>query len=264
MKSMNMKNKSEVLKKTKQLLELKYSGATPKNYLHHISLFLSHAKNVPNRVNNEDILDYNLFIRHHSNSYRNVAINAIKAYFKLYLRKEVKEFSSIRPPKEFKQPKVYDAKTVILKINNIENTKHRLILILGLSSWLRQSEVKNLKINDIDSERMIINIYNSKGSKDREVRLSKNTLELLKDYRKQYNPKEYLFNGQNKPQYESINQVCKNHLGFRFHSLRASGSTYAVRNGTDIKTVSEMLGHKSIETTKFYIPSILDKVEQVF
>lgn len=256
-------SKSVVLEKTKHLLELKYSGRTPRNYLHHIALFLDHAKNVPNRVTNEDILNYNIHIRNKGHSYRNVAINAIKAYFKLYLRKKVKEFSSIRPPKQFKQPKVYDAEILAIKINAIENIKHKAILTLGLSSWLRQSEVRNLKIDHIDSQRMIINIYNSKGSKDREVKLSENTLFILRKYYNQFKPKEYLFNGQNSLQYKSINAVCQNYLGIRFHSLRASGSTHAVIMGADIKSVSEMLGHKSVETTKFYIPAILKDINQV-
>lgn len=258
-----MNNKSVVLKKLEQLLELKYSGSTPKNYLHHIALFLDHANNVPNRVNNEDILNYNISIRHHSYSYRNVAINAIKAYFKLYLRKRVKEFSSIRPPKQFKQPKVYDAELLAIKIKNITNLKHKAILTLGLSCWLRQSEVKNLKLKHIDRDRMRITILNSKGQKDREVKLNPNTLNILDNYIKIYKPEIYLFNGQAKLQYNSINKVSQNYLQIRFHSLRASGSTYALNNNTDIKTISEMLGHNKIETTKKYIPSLLSNVRQV-
>lgn len=257
-----MKNKSVVLEKTKQLLRLKYSGKTPDNYLHHISLFLDHAKNVPTRVNNEDILNYNIHIKDKGHSYRNVAINAIKAYFKLYLRKKVKGFSSIRPPKIFKKPKVYEAEILAIKIQNIKNLKHKSILLLGLSSWLRQSEVRNLKIQDVDSNLMILHILNSKGQKDREVKLSEYTLKTLREYYNQFKPKEYLFNGQTTPQYNSINAVSQNYLGIRFHSLRASGSTFAVKQGTDIKTVSEMLGHKNIETTKYYIPAILEKVKQ--
>jgi len=255
-------NKSVVLKKVEQLLQLKYSGRTPANYLHHIALFLDHAKNVPLRVNNEDILNYNLSIRDNGNSYRNVAINAIKAYFKLFLRKEVKEFSSIRPPKQFKQPKVYDAEMLAIKINAISNKKHKAILALGLSGWLRNNEVVNLKIKDIDSFRMKIKINQSKGCKDREVNLSQSTLIILREYVLEFNPVDYLFNGQNTPKYASINKVCQNHLGIRFHSLRASGATHAVKLGTDIKTVSEMLGHQKIETTKFYIPTMFENVNQ--
>src|SRR5690606_33027867 len=208
---------------------------------------LDYAKNVPNRVNNEDILNYNLHIKDKGHSYRNVAINAIKAYFNLYLRKKVKGFSSIRPPQQYKQPKVYNAEILAIKIQAIENLKHKAILTLGLSAWLRQSEVRNLKISDIDSSRMIININKSKGQTSREVKLSENTLQVLRDYYKAFKPIDYLFNGQNALQYNSINAVCQNHLQIRFHSLRASGATHAVKYGTDIKSVSEMLGHKKIE-----------------
>lgn len=258
-----MNTKSEVLKKVKHLLEVKYSGRTPENYLHHINLFLSHAKNVPNRVSNEDILNYNISIRNKSNSYRNVAINAIKAYFNLYLRKKIKKFSSIRPPKAHKKPIVYDAEMLASKIDNISNLKHRLILRLGISCWLRQSEVKNLKIKNIDSQRMIIKINNAKGNKNREVSLNQKTLDLLRLYWLDFKPNTYLFNGQKSIQYNSINAVCQKQLGFRFHRLRASGATYALHQGTDIKTVSEMLGHSKIETTKHYIPTLLDNIVQV-
>lgn len=256
------KTKSVVLEKTKHLLELKYSGRTPSNYLHHIALFLDHAKNVPGRVTNEDIINYNISIRNKGHSYRNVAINAIKAYFKLYLRKKVKGFASIRPPEVYKQPKVYNAEILAIKINNIQNLKHKAILTLGLSAWLRQGELRNLLISNIDSTRMVINIINGKGQKDREVKLSTNTLTVLRNYFKVFKPKKYLFNGQKTEQYNSINAVCQNYLGIRFHALRATGSTFALASGTDIKTVSEMLGHKKIETTKFYIPTLLNRVHQ--
>lgn len=258
-----MNNKIVVLKKVKQLLEIKYSGGTPENYIYHIGLFLEHSNNVPDRVTNEDILNYNISIRNKSNSFRNVSINAIKAYFKLYLRRKVKDFSSIRPPKEYKKPKVYDALIIDKKLDDIKNLKHRLILRLGISCWLRQSEVVNLKIEDIDSELMILRIRDSKGSKSRDVKFNEKTLDLLRAYWIEFKPKTYLFNGQKSLKYNSVNAVCQNHLGFRFHALRASGATYALNNGTDIKTVSEMLGHNKIETTKHYIPVLLERVAQV-
>lgn len=258
-----MNTKTAVLQKVKHLLELKYSGTTPSNYLHHINLFLDFCKKAPDRVTNEDILNYNISIRNKSNSYRNVAINAIKAYFALYLRRKVKGFSSIRPPRELKKPKVYDVLMLKSKIDAIDNLKHQAILLLGVSSWLRKSEVINLKLKDIDSDRMVIRVQNSKGSKTREVKLSNNTLRVLIAYYRKFKPVEYLFNGQKVIRYNSVNAVCKNHLGIRFHALRASGATYALNNGTDIKTVSEMLGHSKIETTKFYIPVLLDSVVQV-
>ena len=259
-----MNSKSVVLHKFRQLLEVKYSGTTPVNYLYHVSLFLEYSGNVPQRVNNEDILNYNISIRDKSNSYRNVAINAIRAYFKLYLRKNLKGFASIRPPKEKKKPKVYDCIEMASKIDEIKNTKHKAILALPLCCWLRKGELLNLKISDINGSLRQIHIKQSKGCKDRIVPVSKKTLDILRDYFKEYRPKEYLFEGQNGGKYSptSVDKVTKKYLypDMRFHAIRASGATYAVANGTDIKTVSELLGHSKIQTTEHYIPILYDSV----
>lgn len=262
-----MKSKSVVLNEFKQLCELKYTGATPGNYVKHVSNFLDHAKNVPTRVNNEDILNYNLYIRHYSNSYRNVAINAIKSYFKLYLRKTVKEFSSIRPRREFKLVKVYDADITAIKIRNIQNKKHQCILALGLSGWLRVSEVINLKICDIDSTNMLIHIHHSKANKSRSVPLTPELLFMLRSYYKTFKPITYLFNGQGKAlQYSksSCNKLCKKYLytDMRFHNLRASGANFAHINNISLFDISAMLGHAKIETTKFYLNTALQSIKQ--
>lgn len=248
-----MNNKNVVLKKFKQLLELKYSGSTPDNYLYHVDLFLSFSKNAPLRVNNEDILNYNISIRNKSHSYRNVAINAIKAYFKLYLRKTVKEFSSIRPPKRIKLPEVYDFETTKLKINGIPNLKHRLILHLGLYCWFRQGEVRDLKIENISRSKMTIFINQSKGCKDGEIDISEDTMNLIIAYYREYKPKEYLFEGRSGSKYASVNKVCQNHLGFRFHALRATGSNHANILGFPTFDISKKLRHAHIKTTEFYL-----------
>ena len=258
-------NKSVVLKDFKHLLELKYSGNTPANYLLHVQKFLEHSNNVPLRVTNEDILNYNIAIKDKSYSYRNVAINAIKAYFKLYLRKRVKNFSTIRPPTRHLKPKVYDCELMAIKINAISNLKHKAILSVVLCCWLRKGELQNLKIQDINGPLQQLHIKQSKGCKDRVLPISENTLNTLREYYKAYRPKEYLFQGTTGGKYSatSCDKIVKKYLDvtMRFHAIRASAATYALAEGTDLKTVSEMLGHSKIETTKHYIPKLI-KVRQ--
>lgn len=81
---------------------------------------------------------------------------------------------------------------------------------------LRVSEIINLKISDIDSKRMIININQAKGKKDRIVPLSSTMLILLRVYYKEYKPTTYMFNGQSSIQYSSTNcnQLVKKYLGY--------------------------------------------------
>lgn len=65
------------------------------------------------------------------------------------------------------------------------------------------SEVLNLKVNDIDSDRMTIKIRQSKGAKDREVTLAEKLLVLLRKYVIEFKPSEYLFEGQKGGKYSS-------------------------------------------------------------
>lgn len=254
-----MKTKSVVLKRFEQLLELKYSGSTPKNYVGYVSDFLDFAKNVPNRVTNEDFLEYNISINDKSPSYQQCAISAVKAYFRFYLRKKVKGFACIRPPKQKTLPEVYDFETVNSKINNIENIKHKSMLHLALSTWMRQGEVKNLKLSDIDGDKKTIFIRNSKGCKDGEIDISKNTLILLRKYYQKHKPETYLFEGEN-GRYSSLNKVCQNHLGFRFHCLRATGANHAHLLGFSLYDISKKLRHSQLKTTEHYLRANIKKL----
>lgn len=119
----------------------------------------------------------------------------------------------------------------------------------------------NLKIEDIDSKRMIIIIRDAKGKKDRIVGLSKNILSLLKYYFKMYKPKEYLFEGQNRSKYSgaSIGKIfsnAKNNAGINIeggvHILRHCYATHLHEAGYDIRLIQELLGHKSSKTTEIY------------
>ena len=142
--------------------------------------------------------------------------------------------------------------------------------MLAYSCALRVSEVINLKIEDIDSKRMLITIRNSKGRKDRMVVLSPTLLETLRDYYKQYRPKKYLFNGQNhfnlRYSSGSCNELVKKYIGkeYHFHLLRHSGATAMLENGTDISIIQKILGHNNIKTTMIYThvsTSILSKIK---
>ena len=255
--------KSVVLKRFQQLLELEYTGTTPKLYVGYVSEFIDKAKNVPDRINNKDVLDYNIHIRHWQEFRRNGAISAIKAYFRLYLRKECRDFATIRPKKQKRLPKVYDYESIKTKIENLPNVKHRCILHLGLECWLRVGEVCNLKLSDIDGQRKTVFINRSKGAKDGEIPINEETLNLLRQYFREYRPKEYLFEGQNGGRYTegSCNKISKRHLGIRFHALRATGANHAHQIGKCIYAISEKLRHSKIETTKAYVrPNIMDLV----
>jgi site-specific recombinase XerD len=143
-----------------------------------------------------------------------------------------------------------------------------MILTLTYSVGLRVSEVVNLKIEDIDSKRMLIHIKNAKGKKDRIVPLSQKVLELLREYWKEYKPSIYLFNGQQSSQYSigSCQKIYKKYIdqNSSIHTLRHSSFTNLLENGTDLRIIQKIAGHSSSKTTEIYTHisnNILGKVK---
>lgn len=254
----------DILTNFEELCEVKYSGSTPKNYTSQVKKFLEFIGT--ENATAADVVRYNVHIRKKSFSYRNVVLNAIKAYFSLCLNTELKGIANIRPPKQHKKPIVYDCEIMSEKIGKINNLKHKAILSITLCCWLRKGELLNLKISDINGSLRTIHIKQSKGCKDRVLPVSRNTLKTLREYYQEYRPKEYLFEGQNGGRYSpaSCDKICKKYLfnEMRFHAIRASGATYALANATDLKTVSFLLGHSKIQTTEHYIPVLYQNVRQ--
>jgi len=105
--------------------------------------------------------------------------------------------------KQSKIPEVLSQHEVKRLLSVISNIKHKAILQTIYSGGLRMSEVLNLKVNDIDSDRMTIKIRQSKGAKDREVTLAEKLLVLLRKYVIEFKPSEYLFEGQKGGKYSS-------------------------------------------------------------
>lgn len=194
---MNEKNKS-TLERFRKLLNLRnYSNRTIEMYIHYTSRFLSSINKSGLHVNSSDLIIYIENYKYSSTSQQNQIYSALKLYAELVLNiKNINVVFYKRPKRERTLPQVIDKDFILDKISKIDNIKHKSIISLAFSVGLRVSEVINLKIEDIDSKRMIINIRQAKGKKDRITPLSENILKLLREYYKQYKPKEYLFNGQ--------------------------------------------------------------------
>lgn len=235
---------------------LNYSSKTKTTYLYYIQEFLNSQTIPPSRLTSQDFQSYLDNYNFSSISKQNQVINAIRFLYKFGLNKKYDKVSFTRPKKEKKLPKVVDNNLILNKLHNIQNLKHKAILTLTYSVGLRVSEIVNLKITDIDSNRMLIHIKNAKGKKDRVVPLSNNVLDLLRLYFKEFKPKEYLFNGQTTNQYsiQSCQKIYKQYIDDKssIHSLRHSCFTNLLEKGTNLKIIQKIAGHSSSKTTEIY------------
>lgn len=144
-----------------------------------------------------------------------------------------------------------------------DNLKNCVLLSLIYSAGLRVRELINLRIEDIDSDRMLIHIRQTKYNKDRYVPLSATVLVGLRKYYRAYAPQQYLFNGRTpgRPMHSASIQgimrdaVKKAGILKRAtpHTLRHSYATHLLEMGVNIRQLMSLLGHSDIQSTMVYL-----------
>lgn len=254
------------LMQMKQHLKLKgYSQKTQKAYLGHLKRLGNFYDKNLSELTIEDIRRY---VLHHledraaPHSYANQLVSALKFYYLEVLnRKDLLE-KLPRPKRQQTLPSVLSQQEVKKIFEAVENLKHRALLFTIYSAGLRLGEVVRLKISDLDEERRLIHVRQGKGRKDRYTLLSEVTLELLDLYHKAYRLDHRLFPGQPKDRHineRSVQKVfdrARDKAGIRkkatVHTLRHSFATHLFENGTDLRYIQELLGHKSTKTTEIY------------
>ena len=189
------------LEKYVETLQLKaYSPNTISTYRNEFAqlLYILKNKNVDDLDANR-LRDYFLYCTNTlklSEHTLHSRINAVKFYYEKVLGREKFFFDIPRPKRPFQLPNVLAINQVELLFSKLENLKHKTMLFLAYSAGLRVSEVVSLRVKDIHSARMVINIKGAKSKKDRMVILSQGILELLRKYYTSYQPKYWLFEGQ--------------------------------------------------------------------
>lgn len=243
-----------------------FSPNTQKTYTAEFAAYLVVLKGMPAEGMNPDrIKDYLYYCAQYlklSEATLHSRINALKFYYEQVLGREKFFWEVPRPKKKVLLPKVISEEKILEGIEKLENLKHKTLIMTAYSAGLRVSEVVGLRIEDIQSDRMQILIQQSKGKKDRMVPLSKALLHILREYYKNFRPKNWLFEGQNHQMHLSTRtaQAIFNHVfkklglpkGTSFHALRHSYATHLVENGIDVTFVQRLLGHQDVRTTMRY------------
>ena len=249
-----------------QKLELrKYATNTAKTYISLFERFINYYEDEQDLMALDEIRIrtylQTLVQQGNSDSFINQSINAIKFYYEVVQEMPNRFYSIERPRKQEKLPEVLSKEAIKSMIFCTPNIKHKCIISLLYSTGLRRNELLCLKIEHIDSKRMLINVKAGKGGKDRITLLSNTLLEDLRRYYKIWKPKVYLFEGQPGEKYSGssvaaiVNRAAKKARIYKKvtpHMLRHSFATHLLEAGTDLRYIQTLLGHNSLKTTEIY------------
>jgi len=237
-----------------QQLSLKaYSANTKRMYLAEFAHLLRLIKNYHvEQLTAKKLKDYFLYCLHQERMRErklNGKINAIKFYFEQVLHRERMFFDIPRPKKPLRLPKKLSKAEVKKLFVETKNFKHIIAIKLCYGMGLRVSEVVRIKLEHIDSSRMLLLIVGAKGKRDRYVPLPESLLPLLRRYYQLYRPKEFLLEGQYGGAYSkgSVQQVFKKAMrkagikkNIGVHGLRHSYATHLLEAGADMRFIQEL------------------------
>ena len=251
----------------RRMIVQRYSPISIQNYKSAVGSFLQLAEKKyshPLEITEADIEKYLFWkIEKHriGTSYQRLIVASIDKFFLSMFNTQL-NIKHLYPRTRNKSLPVYlTTREMSRLMNNVTNLKHKCIVQLLYGCGLRLNELLHLKLTDVDSKNKIILIRNAKGGKDRVVMLSPLLLESLKRYYQVYHPEEYLIEGQGGGVYseKSVQNIVKNAASkagiikkVTPHTLRHSFATHLLENGTDIRYIQELLGHRSVNTTEIY------------
>jgi integrase/recombinase XerD len=152
----------------------------------------------------------------------------------------------------------------------IRRLKYRALFMAVYACGLRVSEAVALRAADIDSQRMVLRVCQGKGQKDRYVMLSPKLLVTLREWWRLARPLQWLFPGDIPEQHiskDAVEQACQKahrlcHIPKPFtpHCLRHAFAVHLLEQGTDVRTIQLLLGHRSLATTARYLRVATNKV----
>jgi len=258
--------KKVVEKLDRQVILRGQSKSTFNNYVRRIALFVIHFEKLPEYVNEDEINEYLVALardpKSPSRSSFKHMVYGLRYYYRLLgMNKQAIALPSLK--NDTKLPVILNRSELKELFSAPKLLKQRIVLTLIYSAGLRGQEVINLKISDVDFERMTIHIRQSKYKKDRIVPLSPTMTIGLKKYLKAENPHIWLFNGkQHHSQYSvrGLSWVMRENLKktsitkkVNLHTLRHTYATHLLEQGLNIVTLKDLLGHAEITTTMIYL-----------
>jgi integrase/recombinase XerD len=247
------------------------STITTRIYLHSVEEFARYFNRPPDQLGLEQVRQYqaHLFADRKLEAV-SVAqqLSALRFLFLKTLKRPWMVEDMPAPKKPIRLPDVLSREEVERLIQYTDSPLHRICILTLYATGMRREELVRLKVEDIDSARMLIHVRQGKGRKDRDVMLSPRLLTELRNYWRAANPKPktYLFPSQagsnvdlpmsDKTVWTAVREAAtRAGLNKRVHphTLRHCFATHLLESGADLRTIQLLMGHADLKTTSRYL-----------
>lgn len=244
-----------------------YAVSTIDSYTYHLACFAKFHGRSPEQLGPEEIRAYQVHlvtVKKVSWSTFNQTVCALRFFYRITLPRpwHVEMIPFGKQPKTL--PVVLGGDEVQRFLACVPNSFYRTVLTTLYAAGLRLQEGLHLRLTDIDSARMLLQVRHGKGAKERIVPLSPRLLQELREHwlRTTPRPTTWLFPGRHGQPYSETNiqKVChraaaaaKLNKRVTPHTLRHSYATGLLEAGVDLLTIQKLLGHRSFSTTLIYL-----------
>ena len=256
-----------------ELQRRNFASSTIRHYIRTVREFAAYFHRSPDQLGVEELRQFQLHMLRDRKLATGTVENRMTAlhfFFKKVLKRydpELYDTQLTRVPK--KLPVVLSPEEVEKLIAAASNIRYRMILVLLYATGLRRTEASQLKLTDIDSQRMVIHVHQGKNSRDRELPLTPKLLEALRAYWRacKVKPRVYLFPRRSNTAAEEqpitdkavwhacVESARRAGLTKRLgpHTLRHTFATHLIESGTDLSTLQLLLGHQKLQDTTLYV-----------
>jgi integrase/recombinase XerD len=253
------------------------SEITAHTYGASVERYARYFNKSPQKLGAEHVREYLLHLMHDNKATPStVLVNraALRFVYVCTLKQKWFDEEIPHPKRRHTLPGTLSAEEVTCMLNGTHNLKHWTILATFYATALRISELRQLKVDDIDSKRMVVHVRSGKGRIPRDIALSPALLEHLRIYFRQCRPKDWLFPSREKNgsmlEERSLRYVCRQaarRVGIKRrvhpHLFRHACATHMLDAGADLRTIQVMLGHADIGTTARYLHVSIQRLQAV-
>ena len=245
----------------------RYPPGTQQCYVSQIAKLARHFGTAPDQLSREQVQEYQDLLTSQRVSWLPQAVAAMQFFYNKTLERNWTITHSFRPKSS--SASTANRAPVVLTLEEVSRLlaaagplKARMLFTTMYGCGLRVSDAIRLRVRDVDSQRMVIHIRQSKGRKDRYVPLGMTLRDQLRDYWRAERPVSFLFPGSQADKRWNVRNVREEfRIAHRIagietlcttHALRHSYTTHCLQAGMDIRTLQQILGHASLETTATY------------